>query len=72
MQIDELIIEMIYQARSINHEPTEILLGNYMVDRLKTRVNTLVWYDSSNKTPLEFMGIKITENYRYPFFIGIN
>ena len=34
IKIDTLIVRMISQARSMNHQPDKILLGNYMFNEL--------------------------------------
>ena len=71
MKIDQLLAEIIHNQKSLNHHPSEIFLGRYMLDELRSQVNDMVTIKTdSNK--IEFMGVKITESYEYPFFIGIN
>ena len=71
MKIDEILIEMIYQARQLNHQPSKILLGHYMLDELKSQRNCMVTMKASSKNHLEFMGIKIEESHEFPFLIGV-
>ena len=69
MNIDRLLIEMIYQSRSLNHNPTKILLGCYVLKELKNIAGDMVNMLDGDK--LEFMGIEIEESNEYKFLIGI-
>ena len=71
MKIDELLIEMIHQARKLNHQPTKVLLGCYMLDELKVNIKDMITTSDSNKDCMRFMGVKIEVSYEFPFLLGI-
>ena len=71
MKIDQLLVEMIYQARMLNHQPSKILLGYYMLDELKLQIKDLVTMPTVDKNHMEFMGTKIEESHEFPFLIGV-
>ena len=71
MKIDQLLVDMIYHAKNLNHQPTKILLGRYVLDELKDQVRSMACMRIENKNHMLFMGIKIEVNEEYKFFIGI-
>lgn len=70
MKVQDLLLELIFKHREVNHEPVEIFLGEYMLDELKGEVGDMISIKCSG-IGYEFMGIKIITSHEHKYAIGV-